>query len=70
MPEIQPLADRQEIACAEMRGEPCGMVVFGASGDLARRKLIGSLFELFKRELLSEKFYFLGCGRKVLSDDD
>ncbi|MBW8036219.1 MAG: glucose-6-phosphate dehydrogenase [Planctomycetes bacterium] len=70
MPEIQPLADRQEIACAEMRGEPCGMVVFGASGDLARRKLVGSLFELFKRGLLSEKFYFLGCGRKVLSDDD
>lgn len=70
MPQLQPLADKQEIACAEMRGEPCGMVVFGASGDLTRRKLIGSLFELFKRDLLSEKFYFLGCGRKELSDDD
>lgn len=70
MPEIRAFADRQEIACAEIRGEACGMVVFGASGDLARGKLIGSLFELFKRGLLSEKFYFLGCGRKVLSDED
>ena len=70
MPEIQPSVSKQEIACAEIPGEPCGLVVFGASGDLARRKLIGGLFELFKRGLLSEKFYFLGCGRKWLSDGD
>lgn len=70
MPEIQPLADRQEIACAEMRGQPCGMVVFGASGDLAQRKLVGSLYGLYKRQLLPDEFYFLGCGRKQLSDQD
>ncbi|MHC4622972.1 MAG: glucose-6-phosphate dehydrogenase [Planctomycetota bacterium] len=47
-----------------------GLVVFGASGDLTRRKLLGSLFELFKRDLISEQFYLVGCGRKNLKDRD
>jgi len=70
MPQIQPSVSRQEILCAETPAAPCGMVVFGASGDLARRKLIPSLFELYKRQLLCKEFFFLGCGRKNLSDDD
>jgi len=70
MPQIQPSISRQELLCAETPAAPCGMVVFGGSGDLARRKLIASLFELYKRQLLPEQFYFLGCGRKHLSDDD
>ncbi|MCD6394187.1 MAG: glucose-6-phosphate dehydrogenase [Planctomycetes bacterium] len=67
---MQPSISRQELLCAETPAAPCGMVVFGASGDLARRKLIASLFELYKRQLLGEQFFFLGCGRKHLSDDD
>ncbi len=70
MPQIQPSISRQELLCAETPAAPCGMVVFGGSGDLARRKLIASLMELYKRQLLGEQFYFLGCGRKHLSDDD
>ena len=46
------------------------MVVFGASGDLTSRKLIPSLFELARRELLSSRFYLLGVGRKELSDEE
>jgi len=70
MPEIQPSVDKQEILCAEIPGEPCGLAVFGASGDLTKRKLIDSLFQLFRRGLLSDKFYFIGCGRKDITDDD
>lgn len=70
MPEIYPSVDKQEMICAEIPGEPCGLIVFGASGDLTRRKIINSLFQLFVRGLLSDKFYFLGCGRKKLSDED
>jgi len=70
MPEIYPSVEKQEMICAETPGEPCGLVVFGASGDLTRRKIINSLFQLFTRGLLSDKFYFLGCGRKQLSDAD
>jgi glucose-6-phosphate 1-dehydrogenase len=47
-----------------------GLVVFGASGDLTRRKLLSSLFELFRRELISDRFYLIGCGRKELTDQD
>ncbi len=45
------------------------MVVFGASGDLAKRKLYGSLFELYRKELLGDQFYCIGCGRTPLTHE-
>ncbi len=69
MSDISPTLLPQEIACAEVKASPCGMVVFGASGDLVRRKLIGSVYELFRRDLLNENFYLLGCGRSNFSDE-
>ena len=68
MQEIQPSVTGDAIICAETVAPPSAMVVFGASGDLARRKLFVSLFQLFNRGLLSEQFYLLGAGRKKLSD--
>jgi glucose-6-phosphate 1-dehydrogenase len=49
--------------------EPCTIVILGAGGDLARRKLIPALFrlELFKR--LPDNMAILGCGRKPMSDE-
>ncbi|MDD2699940.1 MAG: glucose-6-phosphate dehydrogenase [Sideroxydans sp.] len=49
--------------------EPCTIVILGAGGDLARRKLIPALFrlELFNR--LPESVSILGCGRKPMSDE-
>ncbi|MCP4717074.1 MAG: hypothetical protein GY868_18255, partial [Deltaproteobacteria bacterium] len=46
--------------------EPCGMVVFGASGDLAARKLLPALYNLYVKDLLPDAFFILGCGRKDL----
>jgi len=68
MEEIQPTLMPQDILCVEAAAGPCALIVFGASGDLTRRKLMVSVFELFKRGLLSEQFYLLGCGRKEISD--
>ena len=68
MEEIRPYVTAQDKRCAEVAAPPCGLVVFGASGDLAHRKLLVSLFELFRRELLSDRFYVLGVGRKELTD--
>jgi glucose-6-phosphate 1-dehydrogenase len=45
------------------------LVIFGASGDLTRRKLIPALAELNKLNLLPEKFAVLGIGRTVYSDE-
>lgn len=69
MQEIKPSVTQQDIICAEIAAPPTAMVVFGASGDLTRRKLLVSLFEVFKRGLLNERFYLLGCGRKEISDE-
>jgi glucose-6-phosphate 1-dehydrogenase len=68
MQEIRPSITQQDIPCAEVAAGHNAIVVFGASGDLTRRKLLVSLFQLFKRRLLSERFYLLGAGRKKLSD--
>jgi glucose-6-phosphate 1-dehydrogenase len=69
MQKIRPTVTPQEIICAEIEAPPSGMVVFGASGDLTHRKLLPSLFHIFERGLLSERFCLLGCGRKELSDE-
>jgi len=70
MQKIRPSTTKQEIICAEIQAPPAALVVFGASGDLVRRKLFPSIFELTERGLLNERFYLLGCSRKKLSDND
>ncbi|OGW43397.1 MAG: glucose-6-phosphate dehydrogenase [Nitrospirae bacterium RBG_16_43_11] len=48
---------------------PCCLVIFGASGDLARRKLVPSLYRLNKNKTLPDKFFVLGVGRTEMSID-
>jgi glucose-6-phosphate 1-dehydrogenase len=50
--------------------EPCLMVIFGASGDLARRSLLPSVFELASKGLLPERFAVLGYAQQRWSDDE
>jgi glucose-6-phosphate 1-dehydrogenase len=69
MQRIQPTLISQDIFCAESPAPPSVLVVFGASGDLTRRKLLAGLVGLFKQGLLSEQFYLLGCGRMEFSDE-
>ena len=47
----------------------CLLVIFGASGDLTRRKLIPGLFELHVAGLLSAHVGVLGVSRTPFSDD-
>jgi glucose-6-phosphate 1-dehydrogenase len=49
--------------------EPCALVIFGASGDLAHRKLIPALYSLAFRRLLPERFAIVGVARSEGSDD-
>ena len=48
---------------------PCAMVIFGANGDLARRKLIPALYRLAHQRLLPPGFAVLGTSRTPLTDD-
>lgn len=65
---IEEDAAHKEGFCEEVRPGPCGVVIFGASGDLSRRKLIPSLFSLALKNLLPERFYVTGCARTNMSD--
>ena len=48
---------------------PCAMVVFGAAGDLTKRKLIPALFNLAKDKLLPDNFAVVGVSVDDLSGD-
>jgi len=50
--------------------QSCTIVIFGASGDLTRRKLLPALYNLLLDGLLPDNFAVLGLGRKALSDED
>ncbi|KAF5034028.1 Glucose-6-phosphate 1-dehydrogenase [anaerobic digester metagenome] len=45
------------------------MVIFGGSGDLAKRKLIPALYMLHKRSLLENDFKIIATGRSILTSD-
>ena len=55
--------------CIEETPKPAGFVIFGASGDLTARKLIPSLFNLFRKKLIPPSFYILGVARSAVSDE-
>lgn len=48
---------------------PFVMVIFGATGDLAKTKLFPALFSLFKQKELGEKFYIVGFARREFSNE-
>jgi glucose-6-phosphate 1-dehydrogenase len=48
---------------------PCAIVIFGASGDLAKRKLIPAIYEMARENLLSEKTYVVGYSRSPMTDE-
>jgi glucose-6-phosphate 1-dehydrogenase len=48
--------------------DPCAFVVFGAMGDLTRRKLLPSLYNLRANGLLPREFTFIGVARRALDD--
>ena len=50
--------------------EPCVMVIYGASGDLTKRKLIPALYHLAREGLLSEEFAVVGVSRRPMSNEE
>jgi len=47
----------------------CILVIFGASGDLTKRKLVPALFNLHRQNLLPESYAILGVSRTEYTDD-
>ena len=66
MPEQNPFHDPLRF---ERRVPPCAMVIFGANGDLTKRKLLPALYRLAYEQRLPLAFAIIGTSRTALSDD-
>ncbi len=57
----------------DINNDPCAegvaIVIFGVTGDLARRKLMPALYENFKHDRLPSPFYIIGFARRSWSHD-
>ncbi|MFZ0393369.1 MAG: glucose-6-phosphate dehydrogenase [Terracidiphilus sp.] len=62
--------DLNQVPSADERiPNPGIMVIFGASGDLTKRKLMPSLFHLRQQSLLPQQFAIVGVARRPLGDE-
>ena len=62
----------EECNIVEIEGEvapSCGLVIFGASGDLTKRKLIPAVYNLTKYRVLSERFFVVGMARREMTHE-
>src|SRR6201985_1393047 len=62
------LATLNERRSKERTPEPPVVVIFGASGDLTKRKLLPALFHLEQAGLLPQQFAVVGVARRQLGD--
>jgi glucose-6-phosphate 1-dehydrogenase len=51
------------------KADPCTLVIFGAAGDLTKRKLIPAIYYLAEQKLLPENFALLGVARDANTDE-
>jgi glucose-6-phosphate 1-dehydrogenase len=64
-----PLRDPQDRRLPRVAG-PCGLVIFGVTGDLARKKLMPAIYDLANRGLLPPGFSLVGFARRDWRDQD
>jgi len=57
-----------EAIVQERSVKPCALVIFGATGDLSKRKLVPALYNLMKEGLLPEGFELIGVGRSAADE--
>jgi len=64
-----PLRDPRDKRLSRIAG-PCGMVMFGVTGDLARKKLMPAIYDLANRGLLPPGFSLVGFARRDWAEQD
>jgi glucose-6-phosphate 1-dehydrogenase len=50
--------------------DPSSLVLFGSTGDLAHRKVVPALYQLWRTNLLPHEFVILAVGRRDYDDDE
>lgn len=66
---VNPLRSPEDKRLPRIAG-PSGMVIFGVTGDLARKKLLPAIYDLANRGLLPPGFALVGFGRRNWSKQD
>lgn len=66
---VNPLRDSTDKRLPHIAG-PCALVIFGVTGDLARRKLMPAIYDLANRGLLPPGFALVGFARRDWTDED
>ena len=61
---VNPLRSAPDSRLQRIAG-PCGIVLFGITGDLSRRKILPALYDLANRGLLPPSFTIIGVARRV-----
>ena len=69
VPEVNPLRDMRDRRLPRVAG-PCGLVIFGVTGDLSRKKLMPAIYDLANRGLLPPGFALVGFARRDWADQD
>ncbi|WP_407564197.1 glucose-6-phosphate dehydrogenase [Streptomyces sp. 184] len=64
-----PLRDPQDRRLPRIAG-PSGLVIFGVTGDLSRKKLMPAVYDLANRGLLPPGFSLVGFARRDWADED
>jgi glucose-6-phosphate 1-dehydrogenase len=64
-----PLRDPRDRRLPRIAG-PCGMVLFGVTGDLSRKKIMPAIYDLANRGLLPPGFSLVGFARRDWADQD
>ncbi len=74
---VNPVAPAQQNALRDPRDKrlpriagPCGMVLFGVTGDLSRKKVMPAIYDLANRGLLPPGFSLVGFARRDWADED
>jgi glucose-6-phosphate 1-dehydrogenase len=64
-----PLRDKRDKRLPRIAG-PCAVVIFGVTGDLARKKVVPAIYDLANRGLLPPNFALVGFARRDWNHDD
>ncbi|HVV13107.1 glucose-6-phosphate dehydrogenase, partial [Amycolatopsis sp.] len=64
-----PLRDERDKRLPRIAG-PCGLVIFGVTGDLSRKKLMPAIYDLANRGLLPPGFALTGFARRDWANED
>jgi len=65
MPEVE----KRSSSVYGTTADPCTVILFGASGDLAKRKVIPAMYDLAQHDSLGERYSIVGFARTPMTDE-